>query len=97
MSKQQPVSEEFDARLIHFGESPVLEEWKTRLCQRLSGRADVFSLHELNVRLAKGVEHTIRLPDLQPFHEHSRRIAPADIDDVQQAVSKSLKVHMCPQ
>ncbi len=32
--------------------------------------------------LAKGVEQCIRLADTQPFRERSRRIAPADIDDV---------------
>lgn len=29
----QSESEEFDASLIKFGESPVPEEWKARLCQ----------------------------------------------------------------
>lgn len=90
LSKQQQATEEFDASSIDFGESPVPEEWKTRLRQRLSERADVFSLHELDVGLAKGVEHTIRLSDPQPFRERSRRIAPADIDNVQCHIQKLL-------
>lgn len=32
--------------------------------------------------LAKGVEHKIRLTDARPFHQRSRRLAPADIEDV---------------
>lgn len=42
----------------------------------------MFSFDEWDVGLAKGVEHHIRLHDPRPFREHSRRIAPADIDDV---------------
>ena len=34
--KQQPVSEAFDASLINFGESPVPEERKARLQQKLA-------------------------------------------------------------
>lgn len=90
VSSQQPTSEEFDASSIKFGKSPVHEEWKTRLRQKLSERADVFSLHELNVGLAKGVEHTIRLSDSRPFRERSRCISPADIDDVRRHIQKLL-------
>lgn len=63
VSDPQQGSEEFDANLINSGESLVPEEWETRLCQKLSERATVFSLHELDVGLAKGVEHTIHLSD----------------------------------
>lgn len=83
-------TEAFDASFINFGESPVPEEWKTRLRQKLCERTDVFSLHELDVGLAKGVEHTIRLSDPRPFRERSRRIAPADIDDVRRHIQKLL-------
>ncbi|KAI4883695.1 hypothetical protein NFI96_009130 [Prochilodus magdalenae] len=40
--------------------------------------------------LAKGVEHQIRLNDPRPFRERSRRIAPADIDDVRQHINELL-------
>lgn len=89
--KQKPETEDaFDVRMIDFGESPVPETWKARLRQKLSERADVFSLHELDVGLAKEVEHTIRLSDSRPFRERSRRIAPADIDDVRRHIQKLL-------
>lgn len=68
--------------LFDFNSSPIPSAWKTCLAQKLSERAGVFSLDELDVGFAKGVEHHIRLSDSQPFCERSRRIALADIDDV---------------
>lgn len=88
ISKQKSGTEEFDASMINFGESPVPEVWKARLRQKLLERADVFSFDELDVGLAKEVEHTIRLSDSRPFREHSRRIAPADIDNVCHHIQK---------
>lgn len=41
----------------------------------------MFSLHEWDVGMAKGIEHNIRLSDPRPFRERSRRLAPADIED----------------
>ena len=90
MSVSQPktVSEsaekppELDPELIQFGDSPIPEQWKARLVQKLSERASVFSLSEWDIGLAKGVEHNIRLTDTRPFRERSRRLAPADIEDV---------------
>lgn len=91
VSKQEPATEDvFDVSMVDFGNSPVPEAWKERLRQKLSERADVFSLHELDVGLAKEVEHTIRLSDSRPFRERSRRIAPADIDDVRRHIQQLL-------
>lgn len=47
--------------------------------------------HEWDVGLAKGVEHHIRLSDPRPFRERSRRLAPADIDDVRRHLQELLK------
>lgn len=42
----QPLaSEKFDASLINFGQSPILEEWKARLCQQLSEKEQMSSLY----------------------------------------------------
>lgn len=81
----------FDSRLINFGDSPIPEQWKSRLRQKLSERANVFSLHEWDVGLAKGVEHQIRLSDSRPFRERSRRLAPADIEDVRRHLQDLLQ------
>ncbi|KAL2093139.1 hypothetical protein ACEWY4_010451 [Coilia grayii] len=83
-SAQRPKSSSkvIDAELFDFGDSPIPEFWKKRLSQKLSERGSVFSFDEWDVGLAQGVEHHIRLHDPRPFRERSRRIAPADIDDV---------------
>ncbi|KAK7906968.1 hypothetical protein WMY93_015580 [Mugilogobius chulae] len=71
-----------DPSLFDFGDSPISKEWKERLGQKLAKHANVFSTEEWDVGLAKGVEHHIRLSDNTPFRERSRRIAPADLDDL---------------
>lgn len=79
-----------DPELFNFGDSPIPEDWKVRLANKLSNRADVFSLEEWDVGLAKGVTHHIRLRDSRPFRERSRRIAPADIEDVRRHLQELL-------
>ncbi|XP_038135153.1 uncharacterized protein LOC119779547 [Cyprinodon tularosa] len=76
--------------LFNFGSSPLPATWKHRLAQKLSARTRVFSVEEWDVGLAKGVEHEIRLSDPKPFRERSRRIAPADIDDVRRHLQELL-------
>lgn len=51
----------------------------------------MFSLSEWDVSLAKGVEHHIRMSDSRPFREQSRRLAPADIDDVRRHIQDLLQ------
>lgn len=85
---KEPTSAEWDASEIDFGDSPLPQEWKERLRTKLTQRADVFSLHEWDVGLAKGVEHSIRMSDERPFRERSRRLAPADIDDVRRHIQE---------
>lgn len=63
ISSQETVSSEFDASMINFGDSPVPEQWKDRLQKKLAQKSHVFSMHEWDVGLAKGVEHKIRLSD----------------------------------
>ncbi|KAI7814030.1 hypothetical protein IRJ41_006648 [Triplophysa rosa] len=71
-----------DPQLFDFSKSAIPKEWEDRLRQKLSEKGNVFSLEEWDVGLAKDVKHPIRLSDSRPFRERSRRIAPADIDDV---------------
>lgn len=83
-------AETLDPSLFNFGDSHIPEEWKSRFQQKLAERRNVFSLHEWDVGRAKGVEHHIRLHDPRPFRERSRRIAPADIDDVRRHIQQLL-------
>ena len=80
--RPKSTSKVLDETIFDFDESPMPEVWKKRLRQKLSERGNAFSLEEWDVGLAKGVEHHIRLSDTRPFRERSRRIAPADIDDI---------------
>lgn len=64
---------EFDESVINFGDSPISEEWKNRLRKKLAQKSHVFSMHEWDMGLAKGVEHEIRLNDPRPFRQRSRR------------------------
>ncbi|XP_036433704.1 uncharacterized protein LOC118812695 [Colossoma macropomum] len=84
------VPRNMDPRLIQFGDSSVPEEWKERLREKLSKRAQVFSLDAWDVGLAQGVKHHIRLKDSRPFRERSRRLAPADIEDVRHHLQELL-------
>nr|XP_055033931.1 uncharacterized protein LOC129422186 [Misgurnus anguillicaudatus] len=75
-------SKPIDPDLFNFGGSTIPAAWEERLRLKLAERSNVFSLEEWDVGLAKDVNHQIRLSDSRPFRERSRRIAPADIDDV---------------
>lgn len=79
-----------DPAIFNFGNSPIPENWKNRLSQKLAERPQVFSLSEWDVGLAKGVEHHIRLKDPSPFRERVRRLAPAEIDDVRKHLQELL-------
>ncbi len=71
-----------DPKLFDFSKSKIPKQWEDRLRQKLSERGNVFSVEEWDVGLAKDVKHHIRLSSSKPFRERSRRITPADIDDV---------------
>ncbi len=88
----EPCDQVIDPKRFNFGDSTIPEEWKERMQQKLSKRTKVFSLQEWDVGLAKGVEHCIRLSDSRPFRERSRRLAPADIDDVRKHLQDLLNV-----
>uniref|UniRef100_A0A4W5KP85 ribonuclease H n=1 Tax=Hucho hucho TaxID=62062 RepID=A0A4W5KP85_9TELE len=45
-------------------------------------RKEVFSTHEFDVGCSKSTHHTIRVTEDKPFRERSRRLAPADVEDV---------------
>ncbi|KAG1952160.1 paraneoplastic antigen Ma1 [Pimephales promelas] len=75
-------SKTINPKVFDFNKSTIPKEWEDRLRQKLSVRGNVFSQEEWDVGLAKDVKHCIRLSDSRPFRERSRRIAPADIDDV---------------
>lgn len=90
LPKSKESGQAIDPGLFDFGGSPIPSAWKERLAHKLSEKAGVFSFEEWDVGLARGVEHTIRLSDSRPFRERSRRLAPADIEDVRSHLQKLL-------
>ncbi len=90
LQKEDVSSQKVDPALFNFGDSPIPSAWKERLANKLAERAVVFSLGEWDVGLAKGVEHPIHISDPRPFRERSRRLAPADIDDVRHHLQQLL-------
>ncbi|XP_067266693.1 uncharacterized protein [Chanodichthys erythropterus] len=79
-----------DPKVFKFGDSPIPADWEKRLREKLAEHRNVFSLEEWDVGRAKGVKHNIRLSDSRPFRERSRRVAPADIDDVRRHIKDLL-------
>lgn len=75
-------NDQINPDVFNFGDSNIPTAWEKRLRLKLAERKNVFSTQEWDVGLAKGVTHQIRLHEPHPFRERSRRIAPADIDDV---------------
>ncbi|KAL0186490.1 hypothetical protein M9458_018160, partial [Cirrhinus mrigala] len=80
--RERNMSQKIDPNLFNFGTSAIPPEWEKSLRQKLAERRNVFSLEKWDVGVAKGVKHHIQLNDSRPFRQRSRRIAPADIDDV---------------
>lgn len=89
-SRRHSSSKALDPMSFDFSGSSIPKEWEMRLREKLSTRGIVFSTDEWDVGLAHGVEHHIRLNNTQPFREHSRRLAPADIEDVRRHIKELL-------
>lgn len=81
-ARTNPPKEELTPAVFNFGDSPVPEEWKERLSQKMMERKDVFSCSEFDVGCAKSAEHQIRTTEDKPFRERSRRLAPCEVEDV---------------
>ncbi len=85
----QSSSEPKEAELtFDFGDSPLSEEWKSRVTQCLRTYSDVFSCHDLDFGHATRVKHKIKLRDEVPFKQRSRPIHPSDYE----AVKKHLQM-----
>uniref|UniRef100_A0A674CT74 Gypsy retrotransposon integrase-like protein 1 n=1 Tax=Salmo trutta TaxID=8032 RepID=A0A674CT74_SALTR len=82
LKSKQDSSERLTSSSFNFGDSSVPEGWKKRLCEKMMERKEVFSTHEFDVGCSKSTHHTIRVTEDKPFRERSRRLAPADVEDV---------------
>ncbi|KAK7938973.1 hypothetical protein WMY93_002299 [Mugilogobius chulae] len=66
----------------NFGDSPIPEEWKERITNKLNDIPDVFSHHDLDFGKTDKVKHSIKLSDETPFKHRPRPIHPQDIEAV---------------
>lgn len=65
-----------------FGNSPVPDEWKDRITEKLNSMPEVFAQHELDFGRTDKIEHHINLSDETPFKHRARPIHPQDIGAV---------------
>lgn len=65
-----------------FTGSPVPNEWKERITEKLSSMLDVFALHELDFGRTDKIKHHITLSDETPFKHRPRPIHPQDVEAV---------------
>lgn len=65
-----------------FGESPLPEELKARITQKLNSIPEVFALSDLDYGHTTEAKHRIRLSDPTPFKQRARPIHPSDLEAV---------------
>ena len=79
---QQQTTDTKPTLSFDFGTSPLSEEWKQRITQKLNTFSDVFSHHDLDFGHATKTQHHIKLKDETPFKQRSRPIHPHDYEAV---------------
>lgn len=65
-------------------DTPLSEEWKQRITDKLNSMSDVFATHDLDYGHTTAVKHRIRLSDSTPFKQRPRPIHPSDYEAVRQ-------------
>nr|XP_055059066.1 uncharacterized protein LOC129442817 [Misgurnus anguillicaudatus]XP_055059067.1 uncharacterized protein LOC129442817 [Misgurnus anguillicaudatus] len=65
-----------------FTNSPLSEEWKNRITEKLNSISDVFATNDLDYGHTTAVKHKIRLFDPTPFKQRVRPIHPSDYEAV---------------
>ena len=81
-SAQQHTTDTKPTPSFDFGSSPLSEEWKQRITQKLNSFSDVFSHHDLDFGHATKIQHHIKLKDETPYKQRSRPIHPRDFEAV---------------
>lgn len=73
-----------------FTGSPVPNEWKERITEKLSAMPEVFALHELDFGRTDKIKHHITLNDETSFKHRPRPIHPQDIEAVRNHLQQLL-------
>lgn len=65
-----------------FTDSPLSEEWRNRIAEKLNSIPEVFAMNDLDYGHTMAVKHRIRLFDPTPFKQRVRPIHPSDYEAV---------------
>uniref|UniRef100_A0A8C6PSX4 Gypsy retrotransposon integrase-like protein 1 n=3 Tax=Nothobranchius TaxID=28779 RepID=A0A8C6PSX4_NOTFU len=90
-SSQQQTSPSNPPLSFDFGTSPLSEEWKGRITNKLNTYSDVFSHHDLDFGHTQQIRHHINLKDETPFKQKSRPIHPHDYEAVRKHLEALLE------
>lgn len=71
-----------DTLSFNLEDSPIPEEWKRRITDKLNNLHEVFAVDELSYGHTSAVKHHIWLQDDTPFRERPRPIYPSDREAV---------------
>lgn len=77
-----------------FSDSPLSEEWKNRITQKLNSMSDVFATHDLDYGHTTAIKHHIRLSDPTPFKQRPRPIHPSDFEAVGSHLKELCDAHI---
>ncbi|XP_064417743.1 uncharacterized protein LOC135358269 [Latimeria chalumnae] len=83
----EPSGKEAQPLRLHldFGETELEPEYQRHVEDRLAREAgNAFSRHDLDMGYVKGITHSIVLEDDTPFKQKTRRVSPADFEDLKQ-------------
>lgn len=73
-----------------FGDSPISNEWKEWIIEKLNSMPDVFAQHDLDFGRTDKIKHHIKLSDETPFKHKARPIHPQDIEAVRKHLQELL-------
>lgn len=73
-----------------FGNSPISNDWKERITEKLNSMPDVFAQHDLDFGRTDKIKHHIKLSDETPFKHKARPIHPQDIEAVRKHLQELL-------
>lgn len=77
-------------RDFDFGNSPIPNEWKERITEKLNLMPNVFAQHDLDFGRTDKIKHYIKLNNETPFNHKARPIHPQDIEAVRKHLQELL-------
>lgn len=83
VSREEMISSEVETLPLDFSDSPISSQLKEHIAARINREVpSAFARHDLDVGSVAGVTHRIELESNEPFKERTRRVSPADFNDL---------------